>query len=145
MKLELKRISLWATTKVSFFLNLAVGFIFGCFYAPFIALIINSPFSNLPEGELDQIRGISGAVLIILPFMMAIFFAIFNTIFAFIGVAIYNLIAKMVGGLEFEYAEVPSPAVTPAPPVPPAVVAPAIPVQPAPPKQPEEPPQDFQL
>ena len=148
MKLELKRISLWSTVKMSFVLNLVFGFIVGCFYSLMLAAILALPTSAFREAEADGLRSLGGVFLLFLPFLLAFGAAIFNTIFAFIMVVVYNFMGKTVGGLEMEFANIDEPA----PPAAPAVIY-QQPVPPAPPTpvespyatKPSEPPQDFQL
>lgn len=151
MKLELKRISLWSTVKMSFVLNLVFGFVVGCFYALLLAAILAIPSSAFREAETDSLRNLGGVFLLFLPFFVAFFLAILNTIFAFIMVVVYNFIGRTMGGLELEFANIDGPVAPPAPsvvyqqPVPPAPPAPPPPIASPYGPKPSEPPQDFQL
>lgn len=131
MKLELKRISLWATVKISFLLNLVFGFVVGCFYGMIFAMIAAIPSPGLEDSPLSQI---SGVFALMLPFIMAFGLAVFNTIFAVIMLLVYNLAARMMGGMEFEFAKVDEQV---------AVMTPSIPIPPPAPAPPPvaEPPQ----
>lgn len=153
MKLELKRISLWATIKISFIINLVLGFIVGCFYALMLVAISAMP-SAFQNNEFEQFSGVFGAVALLMPFFFAFMMAIVNTILAFIMVVVYNFSARMMGGLELEFAKVDEPGTTLAP----IVTVPPVP-PPAPPvpnsdtplrgsseeQRPTEPPQDYRL
>ncbi len=47
-----------------------------------------------------------GALMIVMPIFMAIFMAVINTIMGVIALGIYNLVAKLVGGLELKFDQV---------------------------------------
>ncbi len=153
MHYELKTIELWSLVKISFFFNLVVGFIVGLLYALLFGFIITI-MGNLPfaRSEFSDVDIPMGAMVIILPFMFAVGAAIFHTLFLVVFGFIYNLIAKLVGGLEFEFnpvaqatqpaSHLPSygygyPASPPPPPQPSQVIPPAPPSTP-----PAEPPHD---
>ncbi len=154
MKLELKRISLWATIKISFVVNLVLGFVLGCFYAFLLVAISSLPSAAFRSSELEQFSGMFGVVALFVPFFFAFMAAIFNTILAFILVVVYNFSARMMGGLELEFIRIDepgtqlAPAIT-VPPIPPS--APPAPFQDTPlqnssgEQRPPEPPQDYRL
>lgn len=104
MRYEMKTIAIWPFIKVMFFFNAVIGFIFGLFYALFMGLIMSvtssSPFAQ--EAPFDFGGASIGALVIILPIVFAIGGAIFYTLFGVIMVFIYNLIARLAGGLEFD-------------------------------------------
>lgn len=106
MKLELKRISLWATIKISFLVNLVFGFILGCFYALLLVMISSMPSAAFRDSEFDQLSGMFGVLAIFVPFFFAFFAAIVNTLFAFILVVVYNFSARTMGGLELDFASI---------------------------------------
>jgi Transmembrane domain of unknown function (DUF3566) len=106
MKLELKRISVWAAVKVSFVLNLILGFIMGIFYAFFLLLIASLPMGMMGDEAPRAFSTFAGVAAIFLPFIFAFFVGVIYTIVVAISVALYNLIVKMTGGLEFEFKPV---------------------------------------
>lgn len=106
MKLELKRISLWATIKISFLINLVFGFVVGCFYALLLLMISSMPSAAFRDSEFDQLSSMFGVLAIFVPFFVAFFAAIINTIFAFILVVVYNFSARTMGGLELDFASI---------------------------------------
>ena len=116
MRYELKSIGIWALIKVSFFFNLIVGFIAGLLYAMlfsfFMAVMANLPFarSEMPDMEMPM-----GLMIVIMPFLFAIGSAIFHTLILIVMAFIYNLIAKLTGGMEFELSPV---TLAPVPPPP---------------------------
>lgn len=152
MNWELKSISIWAFVKITFFVSLILGFIFGIFYGMVAGLML-SVMSEFAFMSQDDMSGLSaGSLMIIMPFFMSAAWAVMNTILGAIGVVIYNLLARLLGGLEFSFSPVestspPAPAVpttaytaassTPPPPPP---VMPGIPPV-APPQPPSRPPQ----
>lgn len=120
MKLELKRIAIWPIIKISFVVNLVIGFLVGIMYAFMLMLIVFAPMSYLGRDfESEMPIAVGGFMLIILPIIMAGFMAVVNTIFAVIAALIYNLAAKLFGGLEAEYRIIEKDVVAPAPPPPP--------------------------
>jgi hypothetical protein len=105
MRLEWNSVSVWSVIKVGFFVNLIIGFLMGLFTAfiflPFMAL--------LPGG--DAYPGFQGLNLaeigfatmaVILPIMYAIGNAVIGTILLAICAMIFNLVARVVGGIEYE-------------------------------------------
>ena len=106
MRYEIKSIGMWPFIKVSFFFNLVIGFIFGLFYALFAGFImtIMSRFSEFQPGGFDfDLEPLPiGIMLVVLPILFAIMGAVFYTIIGVILVLIYNLIARLVGGYEFD-------------------------------------------
>jgi len=116
MRYELKSISIWALIKVSFFFNLIVGFIagllYGLLFSFIMAIMAKMPFgrSELPDLEMPM-----GLMIVILPFICAIGSAIFHTLILIVVAFIYNMIAKLTGGMEFELSPV---TVAPVPPPP---------------------------
>ncbi|TFH64198.1 MAG: hypothetical protein E4G91_06555 [Candidatus Zixiibacteriota bacterium] len=106
MKLELKKISVWAAVKVSFVLNLIFGFIMGIFYAIFLLLIASLPIGRMGEDYSGTFSAFAGIAAIFLPFLFAFFVGVIYTIIVAISVIAYNLIVKLTGGLEFEFKQV---------------------------------------
>ncbi len=156
MKYELKRIGIWSAVKITFILSLIMGFIFGIFYALLIFMLTSLPMAMMQDDQMAALQNFGAAAAVILPFFMAFFMAIINTIFTVIGIAAYNLVARMTGGVEWELAEVAAqPAVTAPPaawqPVPQQTMAPETPPKSENPphspfdKRSNEPPQDYSL
>ncbi len=155
MRYELKSIGLWAFTKVAFFVNMILGFLFGMMYAFFFGFIM-AVMQNMPylpdEGMAPPSDVPFGFLVIILPFIFAIIGGFIYTVLGIIFVVIYNLIVKITGGLEFnlnsivELAPVPSPIYAqsqmqpgPMPPPPPAAeYQPKPPSSPPPPRDPRD-------
>ena len=106
MKLELKRISVWSAVKLSFVLNLILGFIFGIFYAFIVLAIASLPMSVMGEDTPRFLPAFAGIAAILLPFFFAFFLGVIYTIIVAIATVAYNLVAKLTGGLEFEYKQV---------------------------------------
>ncbi|RKX27249.1 MAG: hypothetical protein DRP45_01550, partial [Candidatus Zixiibacteriota bacterium] len=148
----------------SFFVNLAFGFVVGIFYAlmlvPMLAFMGSA--SGIDTGDLELGGAVAGIVMIMMPFVFAMFAAVFNTLLGLVMVPAYNLIVKMTGGLEFELnslsvrpmpaptpkqqATQPSLSTLPPPPPPGAQSGSAPPLSPQPPTSPpgfrsDEPPQ----
>ncbi|MBN1212669.1 MAG: DUF3566 domain-containing protein, partial [candidate division Zixibacteria bacterium] len=116
MRYELKSIGIWALIKVSFFFNLIVGFLAGLLYGMMFSFFM-AVFANLPfaRNEIPDLEMPVGAMMVILPFICAIGAAVFHTLIFIVMAFIYNIIAKLTGGMEFELNPV---TVAPVPPPP---------------------------
>lgn len=104
MRYELKSIPIWPLTKVMFFINLIGGFIFGFLYALFAGFIM-TVMSQVPmfQSENMDIGKMSmGILIVVMPFVFAFFSAFFNTIIGIIIAFLYNLITRLVGGIELQ-------------------------------------------
>jgi len=110
MRWELKSIGAWPVIKVGFFFHAIMGFLFGLLAVPLFMMFAMMDMAALSPGaslfsELYQTDSMAG-LMIILPFMYAILGAIFGTITTLVAVGIYNLVARLVGGLEFTLATI---------------------------------------
>jgi hypothetical protein len=90
MKKQIVRISILQSSKIATVLYFLMGFIYVLIGIPMII------FGN------NQLR-ILGMVYCAMPILLAVIGFIFFVIFA----AVYNLVAKWVGGMEFEMIDVP--------------------------------------
>jgi len=90
MKKQIARISILQSSKIATILYFLMGFIYVLIGIPMII------FGN------DQFR-IMGVVYCAMPILLAIIGFVCFVIFA----ALYNLLAKWVGGMEFEVIDVP--------------------------------------
>jgi len=131
MKFELKSFGYWSVIRVSFIVNLLLGLLIGVFFAVFVGLMFSfitsfTGMAGMPAFEEEMPPFL--LLLILYPIMFGFGGAVFNTIIAVIGVFIYNMIGKFIGGLELEMTEM--------------VLQPAVPAQQAarPPRQPPPPP-----
>lgn len=100
MKYSLKSVSTWSAVKITFFLSLVLGFMIGVLYALFVGplLLLGETLGGVASDEGAAV----GIVMVIMPFAMAFISAMANTILVAIGVPLYNLLGRTVGGLEFE-------------------------------------------
>jgi hypothetical protein len=123
MKLELKRIGVWSIIKISFILNLILGFIIGIFYALLFLFMASLPMTLAQDESAGMFSAFAGITAIFLPFICAIFCAVFNTLLAAICGLVYNLVVKATGGIELEFGQVvqmvpaAAPAIFPQPPI----------------------------
>lgn len=142
MRYELRSLSLWSFIKISFFFNLAAGFLFGLLYAlmlpTFVRVFARMP--GMPPEVEDLGRGSLLAMLIVLPLMGALMAAVFHTLLGAVMVILYNVIARITGGLEFNFRQPESRPGTWMPPQPAPASAGWGP-SPAPPPPPHQPPQ----
>ncbi len=136
MRYELKSVGIWSVTKISFFFNLIGGLIFGLIYgvlASFMLAVADQIPGAFGSG-LDPDDLSAGMLIVVLPLMFSICGAIFGTMMSIIMAGLYNVIARMIGGLEFNFSvieasatsqpEYSCPAAAPLPPVAPVAVSP---------------------
>ncbi|UCG62871.1 MAG: hypothetical protein JSV52_06195 [Candidatus Zixiibacteriota bacterium] len=117
MNYEIKSIPIWPLTRLAFFVNLIVGFIGGIFLAVFMVplLAFVNAMAAYDTGYIDIDAGPTGAAAMMLPFLSALWCACFGTLFVIILGLVYNLTAKIIGGVEchleptVESAQLPDP------------------------------------
>ncbi|MCX6834727.1 MAG: hypothetical protein NTW07_06260 [candidate division Zixibacteria bacterium] len=109
MRYEIKSLGIWSFVKVSFFLHLVIGFVLGLFYAALLMMVF-AVASSAPLDEMGglpfDLQAVGPLLMIILPIAMAVGGAVFGTLFGVLVVAAYNLIARMAGGVEFDFEPV---------------------------------------
>jgi hypothetical protein len=105
MRYELRSIGVWACVRTSFFLHLVFGFVIGLFYAAILGMMV-ALISSLPYGDTSDtgidLSALGPVFIILLPILCSVGMAVFGTVFTAIFAVVYNLIVKMVGGIEFE-------------------------------------------
>lgn len=102
MTYEIKKIDVWSVVKIAFIINGIFGLIFGLFYAVILTMLggFLSQFGEF--GEFGEMTGFfTGAVGILMAFFMALFYAVLGAIFTAIFVWLYNVLAKLTGGIRF--------------------------------------------
>lgn len=116
MKYEIRSIGLWSFVKLSFFLNLALGFIIGILYAVFLGMMLSlsSRMAILEQANEDLSQISFGVMMVFIPIVMSLFMAVFNTVIGAIAVGFYNFFSRLLGGMEMDLQEM---ADSPAPPI----------------------------
>ena len=123
MNYEIKRINIWSVAKVSFVLGGVLGFVLGLFFWMFASMIAQLPLEEF--GDMDGMEGL-GAMGIMLPFMMAVFYGVAAMIGNALMAGIYNILSSVVGGIELTLAQPPQPVyAAPQPTAPPQAPPPA--------------------
>jgi hypothetical protein len=100
MKYEIKRIGVWSTIKVGFLIWGLIGFIFGVYMALMMPMLISflGSLGTFP-GDTDALGSVA---LIFLPFMYSFMAAVGGTIITAIVAGFYNLICRLIGGIELD-------------------------------------------
>lgn len=111
MRYEIRSIGIWGLIKVGFFLNLLIGFLFGIFSSLIFIPIARAILAMSGAGDMGAEESSSAGMLLVLPILLAILGAFFNTLFMVLIAACYNLVARVVGGLEFEFNSMPTESV----------------------------------
>lgn len=128
MRYEVKSIGVWALIKITFFLSLALGFLLGLFYAIVIIPIVTAVggLAGMGGSAFEEMPSV-GVLAIILPIMFALFAAVFNSLLVMILAAVYNLIARLLGGMEMHLDLLPETGYSPAAPTTPPAYTPMAP------------------
>lgn len=98
----LRRIGAFSCTKVSCILYLIIGLIIGAMFSILSVAVSSLGGESEFSGALGLLFGV-GAII-----FFPIVYAIVGFIGGLIGAAVYNLVAGMVGGIEFDF-ETPAP------------------------------------
>ncbi len=108
MRHELQSIGVWSVIKVSFFFNLVAGLLFGLLSAPFIGAFLSGLMASslFSEFDSDPSELSMGFLFVVVPLISAGLWAVFNTIIMGVLAIVYNLVATMIGGIEFDYRDV---------------------------------------
>jgi len=107
MHYELRSIGIWPLIKVSFFLNGIIGFLYGLLNAFLLSFLLSvSSAFPFPEVWVDPTDFSLGFLFIVFPVVACICAAVFLTILCVLFALIYNLIARLIGGYEFDLAAV---------------------------------------
>jgi len=106
MNYEIKKLNVWSVAKVSFVLGGVLGFCAGLFLWMFAGLISSLPVSELSEPEAMEGLSSLGAMM---PFALAVFYAVMLMITNAILAGVYNLLGGMVGGIELTLVAPPPP------------------------------------
>ncbi|MFC1694418.1 hypothetical protein ACFL1R_13045 [Candidatus Latescibacterota bacterium] len=95
---KLRRISILSAMKIGGVVSGVLGFLFGI-----ILGIVMAFFSSMITMVLDKpAPGMSVLVLLIMPFLSAVFYGILGVFYSFFITLLYNLAAGLLGGFEFE-------------------------------------------
>nr|MBN2277875.1 DUF3566 domain-containing protein [candidate division Zixibacteria bacterium] len=110
MRYELKKVGYWSVIKVMFILNLIVGFIGGLFFAIFMGFIlaVSEQFGGAVSPYFSQdFQTLSfGAMILIYPILFSLMGAFGYTLMALIVTFLYNMLARFLGGLEFDLTHI---------------------------------------
>ncbi|MDX9857161.1 MAG: DUF3566 domain-containing protein [candidate division Zixibacteria bacterium] len=99
MRYEIRSISVWTTIKVGFFLNLITGFGLGVMYA-FFSMVTLAVSSGLMGYAMGFSAMTPEQMLLMLPPLFAFGNAFFGTLLLAFIALFYNLIARLLGGVE---------------------------------------------
>jgi hypothetical protein len=113
MKIELKRIGVFSGVKTLFVLGGVAGFLIGLMEWMLLAMIsgatgdLSSGLNGLDQtGLSDLIAGGIGALGLFLPLFSAFAGAVGGVVFGTILIGCYNVISRVIGGVEVEWSEV---------------------------------------
>lgn len=111
MRYELKRIEIWSVIKIIFIVSLFIGFLISVFYAG-LFFVMSALGEALAPSDLSNVLPVSGAVAIGIVVFGTIGLAILYTLMAIIFVGLYNLIARLAGGITVHFESLDKPDVT---------------------------------
>ena len=100
MQYTIRHIHVWSVVKIVFFILAISGFLVGLFWGMFL-WIFSSALGALMPAELEPPE-MSGAMIVVLAFVLAPIYGVFGAVGAALAAAIYNMIGKLTGGIEIE-------------------------------------------
>ncbi len=122
-KVEISRFDLMSLFKVAFLLYATLGLVAGLFYG-LVIMVVGQLGSFLGGEDFPGLRYLSGMVGVVAIPALAIMYGILGSVVVMIGGALYNVAARLVGGVKMDVAAMDSPfdtrAVADARPAPPA-------------------------
>jgi hypothetical protein len=96
---ELRKCDIWSVMKIAFLMCGVTGFILGLFYA-ILLTIIGGILDMIWGGRFEEISGLfSGLFGFFMAFALAFTYAVLGSIMAAILAWLYNLFARLVGGI----------------------------------------------
>ena len=106
MRYELKSIGVWSVIKISFFFHLIGGLIFGLMYGVITSFVlaVADQFPGILGSGLSPEDLSGGMLIVVFPLMFSFFGAIFGTLMSMVLAGLYNVIARLIGGLEFNFS-----------------------------------------
>ena len=104
-KLQVKRLGILSVAKIQSVIGLVVGLILGIIYF-FIFAVFGAMIMGMAGKDGTAAGGITIAYGVAALIGFPVFYAIFGFIMGVIVSAIYNLVARFIGGIEFEVENV---------------------------------------
>ena len=106
-KLEIKEIDIWSVVRVAFFIFIVIGLIMGL-----LSFIVSIGFKMVVNALVRDTmmafvsEAFTVAAGLITSFIVAVLYAVLGTFCTFIIAFFYNLLARLLGGITFDVAEV---------------------------------------
>jgi hypothetical protein len=105
MVFELKKLEVWSCVKIAFFLYGVLGLIVGIFYAIFLAFF-STFLRNFGGADFESLTpAFTGFLGIFMIIFLAFFYAVIGAIATAVMVWIYNLLAKLIGGIKMNFQQ----------------------------------------
>lgn len=104
---EITRIEPRSALRVGFFLGLLFGILFGLYSAMVLKGMGESGMNMFGEAEAAQLKSLGGVSTILLTLFMGLLGALFYSLVSGLCAIVYNLAARMFGGLEYQVQELP--------------------------------------
>lgn len=104
---EVTRIEPRSAVRVGFFIGLVIGLLFGLYSAALLKGMSESSLSLLGGADAAQIKSLGSVSTIFLMIFMGLIGALLHSLIAGLCAIVYNLSARMFGGLEYHVEEIP--------------------------------------
>jgi hypothetical protein len=119
-KVEISRVDLVSLFKLAFLLYAALGLVAGLFYG-LVIMMVGQLGNFLGDEDIPGLGYLTGIVGVVAIPVLAIMYGILGSVAVMIGGALYNLAARLVGGVKLDVSAMDSPfdtrtEVHPAPP-----------------------------
>ncbi|MBK6766353.1 MAG: DUF3566 domain-containing protein [bacterium] len=102
---EITRIEPRSAVRVGFFLGLLFGLLFGLYSAVMLKAMGDAGMKMFGESEAAQLKALGGVSTIFMMLFMGLLGALFHSLIAGLCAIVYNLAARMFGGIEYHVQE----------------------------------------
>lgn len=99
MSYEIRRIEIWPVVKIAFFGCAILGFLLGM-VTSLLLWVFSNVIGTLMSEEIGEIPRLSLAMMLVMGAIWAPVYGAIGSAFAGLAVALYNLLARWIGGVE---------------------------------------------
>ena len=96
---EIRSVEIWPVVKIAFFVCAILGLLFGM-VTSLLLWVFSSLIGTVMSEEIGEVPRFSLAVVLVMGAIWAPVYGAIGSVFAGIAVALYNLLARWIGGIE---------------------------------------------
>jgi len=102
---EVTRIEPRSAVRVGFFLGLLFGLLFGLYSAVMLRAMGDAGMKMFGGAEAEQLKALGGVSTVLMMIVMGLLGALFHSLVAGLCAIVYNITARMFGGIEYHVQE----------------------------------------